>query len=148
MFRFAPILAFLAFLALACGGTETDPATDETAPTGPTAAAWDGLGTFVCRGVDEKTITGVKYDIPGKDTLAIDAGGSCQLEIVDSDITADFPLKATGNAHVHIKGGRMVGRRQAIQAWSNAVVDVEGTTVVGDAVTTGAGKINGVPSVH
>jgi hypothetical protein len=117
-------------------------------PAEPTAAAWDGTGTFACGGSDKKRIANVKYDVPGKDTLAIDAGGGCELEIVDSDITADFPLKAAGNAHVTVRGGHLVGRQQAIQAWGNAVVDVQGTTVVGQSVTTGNGKINGVPSLH
>lgn len=118
-------------VSLACGGAGGSPWADGT--------------TFVCGGSQREQLVGHTVVIEGQDLVAVDAGGGCVLEIVDCDIEADFPIKAAGNARVTIVRGRITGRKQAIQAWGNAVVTVSGATVVGEVAETGNGKVVGLP---
>jgi hypothetical protein len=127
------VVVGLGIASLACGGMG-----------GGGGDAWDGETTFVCAGSEHKRLEGQIVVITGEDLLAIEAAGSCVLEIVDCDITADFPLKAAGNAQVVIEGGKITGRKQSIQAWGNAVVTVDGATIVGETGLTGNGRIEGM----
>ncbi|MCB9688519.1 MAG: hypothetical protein H6735_26010 [Alphaproteobacteria bacterium] len=119
------------FLGLACGGGGGAGGSSD----------WPSETTWTCGGGDVKQMTGITKVIETKDIIAIEAAGSCQLTLVNCDITADFPIKAAGNAKVTIKGGRIHGKQQAIQAWGNAVVTIEGAMIEGDKATTGNGKI-------
>ena len=119
--------------SLACGGMG-----------GGGGDEWDGDTTFVCAGSEHKRLENQTVVVTDTDVIAIDAAGSCVLEIVDCDITADFPLKAAGNAQVVVRGGTLNGRKNSIQAWGNAVVTVDGAKIVGETGTTGNGKILGL----
>lgn len=127
------VAPFAVGVALACGG-------GAGGGTG-TGDDWPDDATWTCGGGDSKQMKGVTKVIHGENLIGIEAAGSCQLTLIDCDITADFPIKAAGNAKVTIKGGRIHGNQQAIQSWGNAVVTIEGAMIEGDQVTTGNGKI-------
>jgi hypothetical protein len=132
VWKSAGVVVAVVGASLACGGA------------GGGGDEWDGETTFVCAGSDHKRLVGQTVVITGEDVLAIDAAGSCVLELVDCDVTADFPLKAAGNAQVVVKGGSLRGRKQSIQAWGNAVVTVDGAKIEGETGLTGNGKILGL----
>ncbi len=131
MFRWASAAPVIVVVAgsLACAGM------------GGGGVDWPDETTWTCGGGDQKTLEGVTKVIEGKDLIAIEAGGSCQLTLVNCDITADFAIKAAGNAKVLIKGGRIHGKQQALQAWGNAVITVENAMIEGEQAKTGKGQI-------
>jgi hypothetical protein len=128
------VLAFTLLTSLGCSGLSK---------SGGKAEKWTGEETWSCGGSEKKTLENLTVEVKGKDIIGVEAAGSCELTIVNCNITADFPLKAAGNAKVTVKGGTLNGRQQSIQSWGNAVVTLEGTKVVGETATTGNGKIIG-----
>lgn len=106
---------------------------------------WDDETTWTCTGNESRTIEGITKKFTTPDLVAIEAGGSCQLRIVDCDLTAAFPVKAYGNATVTIVGGRIAGTQQSLQAIGNGRIVVEGATIEGpEPGTMGNGRIEGL----
>ncbi len=129
-------LGFTLGVLLACG-------------TGRDGVVWDDETTWTCAGTESRVIEGVTKRFTTPDLIAIEAGGSCELRLVNCDITADFPVKAFGNATVTIEGGRIHGNLQSLQAIGNGRIVVDGATIEGPAPgTMGNGTIEGLPGVE
>lgn len=102
---------------------------------------WDQQSTLDCGGSFVMTIEGKTIDMGGN---AFMAGGDCELNIIDSDITADTVVSGGGNAKIKIEGGRIEGRNAAIDIGGNAVVDIEGAEIVGAIERGGSARVNGL----
>lgn len=111
--------------------------TSASSPRAAAAAKWDGTSTFNCGGTDAVTLTGVKA------SAGIEAGGNCQLTLVNCDITAPTGIDAIGNAQVTITGGSINGSTAAVKTSGNAQVTMVGTKVAGKKAATGNSKITG-----
>lgn len=125
-------LGFTLGLLLACGAPRE-------------GVVWDDETTWTCTGTESRTLEGVTKDFTTPDLIAVEAGGQCQLRIVDCDLTADFPVKVFGNAVVTVVGGRIEGRKQSLQAMGNGRIVIDGATIEGpEPGTMGNGKIEGL----
>jgi hypothetical protein len=106
---------------------------------------WDDETTWTCSGSDERTIEGVTKAFTTPDLIAVEAGGDCQLHLVNCDISADFPVKAYGNAVVTITGGHIRGGKQSLQAMGGSKIVVDGATIEGpEPGTMGNATIEGL----
>lgn len=103
------------------------------------AAKWDGKTPFECGGNDAPKITGVTA------TAGVVANGSCQLTLVNVNITAPVAIEAGANAKVTMTGGSINASTNSVVAAGNAHVDLVGTKVTGKAKTSGAAKVTGAP---
>ncbi len=117
-------------------------ATAEAAdPKNAKAVAWDGTSPYKCGGADNVSIENVIAKLASG--TAITAAGSCQLWLVNVDITAPVVVEASANATVTFKGGAVKGGKHAAVATGNAKVDFQGTTVRGATRQAGNGKVTG-----
>lgn len=110
---------------------------------GGLAPAWTGDGPFSCGGNDNVSIVGVTASLPG--VTAIEAGGNCQVSLVNVNLTAGVPISASGNANVTVTGGSLTGTQSSISASGNAHVAVTGAAVSGAVSRSGFAKVTGVP---
>ena len=104
------------------------------------AVKWDGKTPFTCTGDQKVTITGVTAHLTG---TAVSALGSCQLTLVNVDVTATTALEASGSAVVTVRGGKLNGSAHAVQALGSAKVTLAGTRVTGKTQALGAATISG-----
>ncbi len=119
--------------------TQIDGPTSSTG--GGKAGTWDGKSTFVCKGNDKVTLSGVTATIAAGS--AITASANCQLTLTNVTIAAPVGIDASGNAKVTVSGGSISGTEAAVKAKGLAQVTFSGTTVSGDKNAEGAAKITG-----
>ncbi len=101
-----------------------------TASTGGgKAAAWDGKSTFVCKGNDKVSLSGVTATIASGS--AIKASANCRLTMTNMIISAPVGIEASGNARVTVSGGAVTGSEAAAKASGLAKITFSGTTVSG-----------------
>ena len=86
------------------------------------------------------TITGVTAHLTG---TAVSALGSCQLTLVNVDLTGTTAIEASGSAIVTVRGGKLNGSTHAVQALGSAKVTLAGTRVTGKTQALGAATISG-----
>jgi hypothetical protein len=108
--------------------------------TEASAAKWDGKTRFTCGGDEKVTITGVTAHLTG---TAVSALGSCQLTLVNVDVTGTTAIEASGSAIVTVRGGKLNGSAHAVHALGNAKVTLAGTHVTGKTQALGAAAISG-----
>lgn len=116
-----------------------------SSPSSPTTAKWDGKTPFTCGANDVVVINGATANLPG---TAITANGSCNLTLVNVDVTAATAIEAGGNAAVTVQGGKINGSTAAVHAGANAKVTLSGTKVTGKTQAVAAAKITGPLGVH
>jgi hypothetical protein len=114
-----------------------------TAATGPAkTVSWDGKSPFTCGMSDNVVIQNVTANLASGP--AITAGGACQLQLVNVNITAPSGISALANAKVTVKGGSIKASDEAIDALGSAQVAVDGAKITGKTSALGAAKITGV----
>jgi hypothetical protein len=101
---------------------------------------WDGSSPFECKAADKKTIRGVTAQFDGP---AVVARNSCQLTIIDSDITGTIAIQADNAAKITVQGGKLTGSDAAVVATGASKVSLTGTQVNGDVRKKGAAKVEG-----
>lgn len=133
----AGVFAWVIWTAMKAS-TETANASN---PANAKAVTWDGKSPYTCGAADNVTIEKVTAKL--STGTAITAAGSCQLTLVNVDITAPVVVEASANAKVTFKGGSVNGSTNSAVASANAKVDFVGTTVKGPTKQTANGKVTG-----
>jgi len=106
-------------------------------PPSPVARSWDGKSTFRC-GTNEKVkLEHVIADLP--DGTAVEAAGSCELELSSVELTAAVGIDAGGHAQVKITGGHIRASRTAIDATLDARVTARDLVVESASTAIRAG---------
>ena len=107
----------------------------------PAKPAWDGKSPLTCAGADHVHVEGVTATFTSG--TAITANASCQVELVNVNITAPVAIEANNSAHVTVTGGSIKGTTNAAVAQNAAEITFSGTKVEGPTKKMNAGKING-----
>ncbi|MCC7536838.1 MAG: hypothetical protein IT379_11520 [Deltaproteobacteria bacterium] len=106
-----------------------------------TAATWDGTAPYSCGGNENVRIENVTATFAAG--TAISAGGSCQLTLVNVNVTAPTALSAGANARVTVTGGSLTGTEHSVSALGASQVTMSGTRVTGPTQRLGAATITG-----
>jgi len=97
------------------------------------AFTWDGTTPYACGGHDRPTISNVTATLP--DLVAISVSGHCELTIEGSSISARLPLAVSQHGRVVMRGGRLEGSPNAIEARGHASVEATGVALIGEVTT-------------
>ena len=90
------------------------------------AARWDGKSTLECLGSTVMTVRARTVDVTGETSPILRAGGNCELEIVDSNLTGLLVIDGGGNAHVTIRNSKLTG---GLDLAGDVQVDLYGSSV-------------------
>lgn len=90
--------------------------------------SWDGTGPFRCGGNDSVRISGVTANLPRDTAITVEA--NCELEIVDSNITAWQGIEAGGNRRVVIRNSTIRATGTGIRADGNKHIELINSTVI------------------
>ncbi len=104
---------------------------------------WDGQSTLMCGGSFVMSFTGKKIRMTTGPVFSV--GGDCELTCTDCDIEASVVVDGGGGAHVLLKGGKIRGTDAAIRIGGNAVVEIDGTEVIGKIKRGGSARVEGLP---
>ena len=75
---------------------------------------------------------------------ALDVGGNCKVFLTNCTVTAPIGIRATENAVVTIRGGKMVGREQLVLATGKARIVFENVETAGPVSVTGSANVSGL----
>jgi len=148
LFRFV-VGALAALFSLALTGVIV---LDQFVPTNPWTGSlkgqalvflWDRQSTLSCTGNSVMVVEGVNV----QRTFAplFEASGHCQLRLQGARAQAPRILVATDDARVVLAGGRLEAPSGVLEVSGRAVVQVEGTELVGPVRREGAARIEGLP---
>jgi hypothetical protein len=100
---------------------------------------WDGKSTFVCKGNDDVSLSGVTAKTSG---TAIQASANCHLHLTGVNITAPVGIEASGSAKIDLVGGSINATTNAVVASNGASVDCVGTKITGKVNKSGGAKVS------
>ncbi len=114
---------------------------------------WDGSQPFRCGGNDSVRISGVHANLPRATAITIEA--NCEVEIIDSEITAWEGIRADGNRRVLIRNSTIRASGVGIRAGGNKEIELDNSTVIAEGygveadgiarVTVSGGRLEGSP---
>jgi hypothetical protein len=98
---------------------------------------WDGRQPFHCGVNDTVRIDGVTANLPGQTAIVVEQ--NCDVEIVNSHITALEGIRADGNRRVVVRNSTIVASGTGITAGGNKEVLLENSTIDAGGVGVAAG---------
>jgi hypothetical protein len=101
---------------------------------------WDGKRTFVCSSGQVMEYVGMSANLKG---TAIQANGTCILNVTGGQIKADTAIVASGNATVMITGVT-IDAPIAVEASGNATVTLRGCQTTGKVRKSGRATVIGL----
>ncbi len=105
---------------------------------------WDGSAPLMCGGSQSITVENLTINLPG--SSAIQAGGNCQVTLINTTLTAGTAIDAGGDAVITIRGGSVTGTENALSLGGNARVNIEqGAVVNGPISSGGSAVVTGLP---
>ena len=123
------IFIYVAVVALSalgiCGGVAASLVGGAGLKSNP---GWNTDTALFCSGSQDVTFSDLRRVLPnGGSILATD---HCTLTLIRCDLQFTLGIVATGNAHVHLVGGRLRTEQVAIVAQDNAVITLENGAIV------------------
>ena len=111
-----------------------------------TGLVWDRDSTLDCTGGVRGDRISLSDEIIESDAdPLIFASGGCRLRLANVSIDAPTAIRATGNAHITVEGGRIAGREAALEVSGRAVVRLVDTEIEGPVEVSGEGAVEREP---
>jgi hypothetical protein len=100
--------------------------------------------TQQCLGNGSVTENYRHYTFTVQNGPAIDVAGNCSVILTDCTVTAPIGIRATENAVVTVRGGRMTGKEHLVTASGNARIVFENVETQGQVSQTGSATVSGL----